>query len=217
MIEPFVTLRGVAVPLDRNNVDTDAVIPARFLKTVKRTGLGAGLFYAWRFDTDGKEVPDFPLNRPPYRNGKILVTGDNFGCGSSREHAVWALLDFGIRAVIAPSFSDIFAGNALKNGLLPVSLPSGEVRRLLARLTESPGGAVLVDLPAQTVTGPDGAITRFEIGSFAKECLLNGLDETALTLRHEAEIARYEREGKRARPWLFTDLRPVPSETDRPS
>lgn len=206
MIEPFVSLRGVAVPLDRNNVDTDAVIPARYLKTVKRTGLGAGLFSAWRFDAEGNEVPDFPLNRAPYRDGKILVTGENFGCGSSREHAVWALLDFGIRAVIAPSFSDIFAGNALKNGLLPVSLSPGEVRKLLSRLAESPGGLVSVDLPAQTVTGPDGAVYRFGIGSFAKECLLNGLDEIALTLRHEAQIAGYEREGKAKRPWLFPDL-----------
>jgi 3-isopropylmalate/(R)-2-methylmalate dehydratase small subunit len=206
MIEPFVSLRGVAIPLDRNNVDTDAVIPARFLKTVKRTGLGVGLFYAWRFDDAGNEVPDFPLNRAPYRNGKILVTGENFGCGSSREHAVWALLDFGIRVVIAPSFSDIFAGNALKNGLLPVSLPPGEVRALLSRAVESPGDELFVDLPAQTVTGPDGAIYRFEVGAFDKECLLNGLDETALTLRHEEKISAYERQGKEKRPWLFPDL-----------
>jgi len=206
MIEPFVSLHAVAIPLDRNNVDTDAVIPARFLKTVKRTGLGAGLFHAWRFHEDGTERPDFPLNRPPYRSGNILVTGENFGCGSSREHAVWALLDFGIRAVIAPSFSDIFAGNSLKNGLLPVSLPPAEVRALLDRVSESPGARIVVDLPSQTVTGPDGAVHRFEIGAFARECLLNGLDEIALTLRREAEIADYERRGKESRPWLFPDL-----------
>ena len=206
MIEAFVSLRAVAIPLDRNNVDTDAVIPARFLKTVKRTGLGAGLFHAWRFDADGNEVPDFPLNQTPYRGGKILVSGENFGCGSSREHAVWALMDFGIRAVIAPSFSDIFSANGLKNGLLPVRLASGEVRELIRHLSERPGERVSVDLPAQTVAGPDGALYRFEIGSFAKECLLKGLDETALTLRHEADIARYERDGKKNRPWLFPDL-----------
>lgn len=206
MIEPFVSLSAVAIPLDRNNVDTDAVIPARFLKTVKRTGLGAGLFHAWRFDAEGNEVPDFPLNRTPYRGGKILVSGENFGCGSSREHAVWALMDFGIRAVIAPSFSDIFSANGLKNGLLPVRLAPGEVRELIRLLSERPGERVSVDLPAQTVTGPDGALYRFEIGSFAKECLLDGLDETALTLRHEADIARYERDGKKNWPWLFPDL-----------
>lgn len=206
MMEPFVSLRGVGVPLDRNNVDTDAVIPARFLKTVKRTGLGAGLFHAWRFDAEGNEVPDFPLNRAPYRDGKILVTGENFGCGSSREHAVWALLDYGIRAVIAPSFSDIFAGNALRNGLLPVCLPPGEVRELLSLLAESPGGVVLVDLPAQTVTGPDGTVYRFAVEPFAKERLLHGLDEIDLTLRHREQIDRYEQRGKQERPWLFPDL-----------
>jgi len=206
MIEPFVSLRAVAIPLDRNNVDTDAVIPARFLKTVKRTGLGAGLFHAWRFDETGAERPDFPLNRPPYRNGKILVTGENFGCGSSREHAVWALLDFGIRVVVAPSFSDIFFGNALKNGLLPVRLDPGEVRALLDAVTDTPGAEISVDLPAQAVTGPGGSACRFEIGSFAKDCLLNGLDEIALTLRREEEISGYERREKRLRPWLFRDL-----------
>lgn len=206
MMEPFVSLRAVAIPLDRNNVDTDAVIPARFLKTVKRTGLGAGLFHAWRFDGEGRERPDFPLNHPSYRNGRILVTGENFGCGSSREHAVWALLDFGIRAVIAPSFSDIFAGNALKNGLLPVLLPPEAVRALLDGITAAPGAEIAVDLPAQAVTGPDGSVHRFEIGSFAKECLLNGLDEIALTLRREAEIAGYERRRKKIHPWLFLDL-----------
>lgn len=206
MIEKFDALRAVAIPLDRANVDTDAIIPARYLKTIERTGLGKGLFHAWRYDEAGNEIPDFPLNMASYRGGKILVTGDNFGCGSSREHAVWALMDYGIRAVVAPSFSDIFFGNGLKNGLLPVRLPAGQVRGLIDRLLASPGASISIDLAAQSATGPDGASYPFEIGSFAKECLLNGLDEIALTLGHEADIARYERDGKARAPWLFTDL-----------
>lgn len=206
MIEKFRALKAVAIPLDLHNVDTDAILPARFLKTVKRTGLGVNLFHAWRYEEGGSEVPGFPLNRLPYRYGKILVTGDNFGCGSSREHAVWALMDYGIRAVIAPSFSDIFYSNGLKNGLLPVRLPAGEVRELIARLQKSPGSVISVDLPAQTVTGPDGASYPFDIGSFPKECLLKGLDEIALTIEHEADISRYEREWKTKTPWLFLDL-----------
>lgn len=206
MIEKFETLTAVAIPLDRSNVDTDAIIPARFLKTIRRTGLGIGLFHGWRYDAGGNEVPDFPLNQEPYREGKILVAGENFGCGSSREHAVWALMDFGIRAVVAPSFADIFHGNGLKNGLLPVRLPPGEVRSLLEQLRKAPGASIAVDLPAQTVTAPDGTVHPFEIGSFPKECLLHGLDEIALTLRHEPEIARYERNRMTEAPWLFPDL-----------
>ena len=206
MIEKFVSLKAVAIPLYRGNVDTDAIIPARFLKTIKRTGLGENLFQAWRFDDEGKEVPAFPLNRKPYRGGKILVAGENFGCGSSREHAVWSLMDYGIRVVIAPSFGDIFCNNGLKNGLLPVRLPAGEVRDLIAHLQKVPGSEISVDLPAQMVTGPDGAAYPFDIGSFPKECLLQGLDEITLTLQYEGEIARYERDGKARTPWLFPDL-----------
>lgn len=206
MIEKFVFLKAVAIPLDRGNVDTDAIIPARFLKTIERTGLGDSLFYAWRFDETGREVPDFPLNVAPYRGGKILVAGENFGCGSSREHAVWALMDYGIRAVIAPSFGDIFSNNGLKNGLLPVRLEQGDVRKLIAQLHGSPGSEISVDLPSQMVTGPDGTIYPFEIGLFSKECLLKGLDEIALTLAHEGEIERYERDGKARTPWLFLDI-----------
>jgi 3-isopropylmalate/(R)-2-methylmalate dehydratase small subunit len=206
MIEQFETLKAVAIPLDRGNVDTDAIIPARFLKTIKRTGLGEGLFHAWRFDENGKEVPGFTLNRLPYRGGKILVVGENFGCGSSREHAVWALMDYGVRAVIAPSFGDIFYNNGLKNGLLPVRLAPGEVRDLISQLQEVPGREIYVDLPAQTVTGPDGAVYPFDIGSFPKECLLKGLDEIALTLELKGEIVRYERDGKAKFPWLFLDI-----------
>ena len=206
MIEKFVSLNTVGVPLDRRNIDTDAIIPARYLKTVKRTGLGEGLFFAWRYDADGGERPDFPLNRPSYRGGKVLVTGENFGCGSSREHAVWALMDFGFRAVIAPSFSDIFRNNCLKNGMLPVTLPAAEVRSLIDALLSAPGSLVEVDLPGQTVTGPKGVVHRFAIDPFAKTCLLEGLDEIALTLSSSQEIDRYERERKAATPWLFRDL-----------
>jgi len=206
MIEKFVSLKAVAIPLDRGNVDTDAIIPARFLKTIKRTGLGEGLFYAWRFDERGKEIPEFVLNKALYRGGRILVTGENFGCGSSREHAVWSLMDYGIRVVIAPSFGDIFYSNGLKNGLLPVRLAPAEVRELLSQVQEAPGSKISVDLPAQTVTGPDGTVYGFEVGSFPKECLLKGLDEIALTLEHEEEIERYERDGKKKSSWLFLDI-----------
>jgi 3-isopropylmalate/(R)-2-methylmalate dehydratase small subunit len=206
MRERFASLSTVGVPLDRRNVDTDAIIPARYLKTVKRTGLGEGLFFAWRFGEDGAPRPDFPLNRPEYRGGKVLVAGENFGCGSSREHAVWALMDFGFRAVIAPSFSDIFRNNCLKNGMLPVTLPPSAVQEILDALRDAPGSTIGLDLPAQTVTGPSGGIHRFEIDPFAKTCLLEGLDEIALTLKSTGEIDRYERERKRVTPWLFGDL-----------
>lgn len=206
MIEAFSSLRSPGVPLDRQNVDTDAIIPARYLKTVKRTGLGAGLFFAWRFDAEGKERPDFPLNRPEYRGGKVLVAGENFGCGSSREHAVWALMDSGFRAVIAPSFSDIFRNNCLKNGMLPVTLPAAEVRSLIDALLAAPGAPVEIDLPGQTVKGPRGDVHPFSIDPFAKACLLEGVDEIALTLKRSAEIDRYERERKNITPWLFRDL-----------
>jgi 3-isopropylmalate/(R)-2-methylmalate dehydratase small subunit len=206
MIGKFVPLDTVGVPLDRGNVDTDAIIPARYLKTLKRTGLGVGLFFAWRYDAAGAQRPEFPLNRPSFRGGQVLVAGENFGCGSSREHAVWALMDFGFRAVIAPSFSDIFHNNCLKNGMLPVTLPVAEVRSLIDALLAGPGGRIGVDLAAQTITGPNGDVHRFAIDPFAKTCLLEGLDEIALTLKSSAEISAYERERKKATPWLFLDL-----------
>ena len=206
MIGKFLPLNTVGVPLDRGNVDTDAIIPARYLKTLKRTGLGVGLFFAWRYDAGGASLPDFPLNQPEFRGGEVLVAGENFGCGSSREHAVWALMDFGFRAVIAPSFSDIFHSNCLKNGMLPVTLPAAEVRSMMDALLAAPGGKVAVDLPAQTVRAPNGDVHRFAIDPFAKKCLLEGLDEIGLTLTSAAEIARYERERKKATPWLFLDL-----------
>jgi len=206
MREKFTSLSTAGVPLDRRNVDTDAIIPARYLKTIKRTGLGEGLFFAWRYDAEGKERPDFPLNRPSYRGGRVLVAGENFGCGSSREHAVWALMDFGFRAVIAPSFSDIFRNNCLKNGMLPVTLPAAQVQALIDALLAAPGSRVEVDLPGQTVRGPKGDVHPFPIDPFAKTCLLEGLDEIALTLESSPEIDRYERERKAATPWLFRDL-----------
>jgi 3-isopropylmalate/(R)-2-methylmalate dehydratase small subunit len=206
MIGKFLALNTVGVPLDRGNIDTDAIIPARYLKTLKRTGLGVGLFMAWRYDEGGAERPDFPLNRPEFRGGEVLVAGENFGCGSSREHAVWALMDFGFRAVVAPSFSDIFHNNCLKNGMLPVILPAAEVRSLIDALLAAPGGKVRVDLPAQTVTGPNGDVHRFAIDPFTKKCLLEGLDEIGLTLTSAAEIDRYEQERKKKTPWLFLDL-----------
>jgi len=206
MREKFTSLRTVGVPLDRRNVDTDAIIPARYLKTMKRTGLGEGLFFAWRYDADGAVRPEFPPNRAEYRGGKILVAGENFGCGSSREHAVWALMDSGFRAVIAPSFSDIFQNNCLKNGMLPVTIPAAEVQGLLDALLAAPGSKVEIDLPAQTVKGPNGEVHRFAIDPFAKTCLLEGLDEIALTLASSGEIDRYERERKKTTPWLFLDL-----------
>jgi 3-isopropylmalate/(R)-2-methylmalate dehydratase small subunit len=206
MREKFRSLDTVGVPLDRANVDTDAIIPARYLKTIKRTGLGEGLFYAWRFDADGSPRPDFPLNRPEYRDGRVLVAWENFGCGSSREHAVWALMDFGFRAVVAPSYSDIFYSNCMKNGMLPVRLSTEEVRSLIDALLSAPGARVKIDLPGQTVTGPGGDIYPFLIDPFPKTCLLEGLDEIALTLASAGEIDRYERERRKVTPWLFRDL-----------
>jgi 3-isopropylmalate/(R)-2-methylmalate dehydratase small subunit len=188
------------------NIDTDAIIPGRYLKTIKRTGLGEGLFFAWRYDADGKEQEDFPLNRTEYQGGEVLVAGENFGCGSSREHAVWALMDFGFRAVIAPSYSDIFHNNCLKNGMLPVTLSTSEVRVLTDALLSAPGSEIAIDLPRQTVTGPGGVSFRFEIDPFSKMCMLEGLDEIALTLTYSGDITRYERERKGVIPWLFEDI-----------
>src|SRR3954466_10609050 len=162
-MEPFKTLEGVAAPLNMINVDTDMIIPKQYLKTIQRTGLGKALFDEMRFNQDGSEKPDFVLNKPAYRKAKILVAGENFGCGSSREHAPWALLDFGIRCVIAPSFADIFFNNTFKNGILPIVLPEARVNELLRFLLELPGAEITIDLPAQTVLGPDGKVDKFDI------------------------------------------------------
>lgn len=205
-MRPFTLVRSVAAPLDRANVDTDAIIPAKFLKTVTRAGLGANLFQAWRYDDSGAPRPEFPLNRPEYRGAQILVAGENFGCGSSREHAVWALMDFGIRVVIAPSFGEIFYGNSLKNGLLPVALSAAEVKEILERIVREPELALAVDLERQEAALPGGEAFSFEIAPFPKRCLLEGLDEIGMTLLQEAEIRRYEAERRTVTPWLFRDL-----------
>lgn len=193
-MQPFVKLTGVAVPLDRVNVDTDQIIPKQFLKRVERTGFGQFLFYDWRFLADGSENPDFVLNDPRYRGASILVAGHNFGCGSSREHAAWSLLDYGFRVVIAPSFADIFYNNCFKNGILLVTLPEDAVRTLMDAAAR--GVAVTVDLERQVVETVEGVSWGFEIDPFRRKCLLEGLDDIGLTLQHEDAIAAYEAKRK---------------------
>ena len=192
LIAPFTALSSTCVVLPASNVDTDQIIPARFLKTVERRGLGAHLFADWRSDEHGRPRPDFPLNSATAIGASILVAGDNFGCGSSREHAPWALLDFGFRAVISTSFADIFRNNALKTGLLPVALSAPAYGTLLALLAPSPGAKVTIDLASQTVTLPDGTSQQFPIDPFAKHCLLNGVDELGFLIDQASAIAAYE-------------------------
>jgi 3-isopropylmalate/(R)-2-methylmalate dehydratase small subunit len=191
-MEPFKTLTALAAPLDRTNVDTDQIIPKQFLKAVVRSGMGKGLFFDWRLNPDGSPNPDFVLNRPRYANGSVLVARHNFGSGSSREHAVWALMDFGIEAVIAPSFADIFRNNSMKNGLLPIVLKPDQVEVLLRAIVKYEGYQLRIDLEGQTVTDDFGWSAKFEIEPFQKKCLLEGLDDIALTLVHEKEITRFE-------------------------
>jgi len=200
-MDKFTKLTGVAAPLNMINVDTDMIIPKNYLKTIKRTGLGTALFAEMRYDEQGRENPDFVLNRDAYRKATILVAGQNFGCGSSREHAPWALLDFGIRCIVAPSFADIFFNNTFKNGILPVILPEARVNEILRFLLELPGAEMTIDLPAQTVTGPDGKVDTFEIDAFRKHCMINGLDDIGLTLQREAAIKSYETKAAVGRPW----------------
>lgn len=212
-MEKFTVLTGLVVPLDRSNVDTDAIIPKQFLKSIKRSGFGPNLFDAWRYlDTgepgmDHSKRPlnrDFVLNHPHYKGAEILLARTNFGCGSSREHAPWALLDYGIRAVIAPSFGEIFYGNSLKNGLLPIVLTEQEVDTLFYDVASFPGLRLVIDLERQTVATTDGAkVMRFELDAFRKYCLLNGLDEIGLTLRHADKIREFEEKRRAGRPWLF--------------
>jgi 3-isopropylmalate/(R)-2-methylmalate dehydratase small subunit len=201
-MQKFTQLTGVAAPLDLINVDTDMIIPKQFLKTIERTGLGKALFYELRFDEDGSEKADFVLNRPAWRKAQILVAGKNFGCGSSREHAPWALLDFGIRCVIAPSFADIFYNNCFKNGILPIALPQEEVDKLMDDARRGSNATVSIDLERQEIRGPDGGLIRFDIDPFRKHCLLNGLDDIGLTLEKSAAIDAFEKSREASRPWL---------------
>jgi 3-isopropylmalate/(R)-2-methylmalate dehydratase small subunit len=200
-MDKFTTLTGVAAPLAMINVDTDMIIPKQFLKTIKRTGLGKSLFYEMRYDEQGAENPDFVLNKPAYRNAQILVTGANFGCGSSREHAPWALLDFGIRCVIAPSFADIFYNNCFQNGVLPIRLPREDVDKLLDDAGRGANATITINLAAQEIRGPDGGVVSFEIDPFRKKRLLEGLDDIGLTLTREDKIRAYEEGAALARPW----------------
>jgi 3-isopropylmalate/(R)-2-methylmalate dehydratase small subunit len=202
-MDKFTKLTGVAAPLPMINIDTDKIFPAGFLKTIKRTGLAKYLFDEIRFRPDGSENPDFVLNQGPYRNAKIIVAGDNFGCGSSREHAPWALMDFGISCVIAPSFADIFYNNCFKNGLLPIALPQDIVDQLMDDAKKGANAVLTIDLEAQTISRPDGGVVPFDVDPFRKHCLINGLDDIGLTEQKGAEIAVYEEEARKARPWLF--------------
>ncbi len=200
-MEKFTTLTGVAAPLPIVNVDTDMIIPKDYLKTIKRTGLGKGLFAEMRFDESGAENPDFVLNKPAYRNAQILVAGDNFGCGSSREHAPWALLDFGIRCVISTSFADIFYNNCFKNGILPITVSPEDLDKLMDDASRGANATLTVDLENNEIRGPDGGTVKFEIDSFRRHCLLNGLDDIGLTMEKSSAIGSFEKRNAESRPW----------------
>jgi len=200
-MEKFVSLSGVAAPLPLINIDTDMIIPKQFLKTIKRTGLGKNLFDEMRYRSDGSEIPDFVLNKAAYRQAKILVTGANFGCGSSREHAPWALADFGIRCVIAESFADIFYNNCFKNGILPIVLPKEDIDKLMDDAARGSNAVISVDLEKQEIKGPDGGTLSFQIDPFRKHCLLNGLDDIGLTLQKSEKISLFEKRLETERPW----------------
>lgn len=204
-MDKFTILTGIAAPLPMMNVDTDMIIPKQHLKTIKRTGLGRVLFDELRFQESGEEISDFILNQSPYREAKILVAGDNFGCGSSREHAPWALLDFGIRCVIAPSFADIFFNNCFKNGILPITLDSTEVETLLEEAKNPETATLTVNLPEQVIKRENGEMIPFTVDEFRKHCLLNGLDDISLTLQKEEEIVGFERQQRESLPWLWAN------------
>jgi 3-isopropylmalate/(R)-2-methylmalate dehydratase small subunit len=201
-MDKFTTLTGVAAPLEITNVDTDMIIPKQYLKTIKRTGLGSGLFAEMRFKDDGSENPDFVLNKPAYRKAKILVAQDNFGCGSSREHAPWALLDFGISCVISTSFADIFYNNCFKNGILPIRVSAEDLAKLMDDAKRGANATLSIDLAAQEIRGPDGGLVKFDIDPFRKHCLLNGIDDIGLTMGKADKIADFEKKAAIARPWL---------------
>jgi 3-isopropylmalate/(R)-2-methylmalate dehydratase small subunit len=204
-MEKFTTLTGVAAPLPIVNVDTDMIIPKNFLKTIKRTGLKDGLFYEMRWSADGKKL-DFVLDKPAYQNAKIIVSGPNFGCGSSREHAPWALLDFGIRCVIAESFADIFYNNCFKNGILPIKLPREDIAKLMDDAERGANAVITVDLVNQEIKGPDGGTVKFEIDAFRKKCLLEGLDEIGTTMQSGATIDGFEAQRNASQPWLVPSI-----------
>ena len=201
-MQPFTTLKAIAAPLDMINVDTDIIIPKQFLKTVKRTGLGVSAFYNIRYDDEGEPLADFALNKPEYKNAEILVTGENFGCGSSREHAPWALLDMGFRCIIAPSFADILFNNSFKNGILPIELPQEQVDELMDSAKNDPDGEIEIDLEKQTITRGNKFTFEFEIDPFRKHCLLNGLDDIGLTLEKNVHIDSFEEKRKTEQPWV---------------
>lgn len=200
-MDKFTQLRGTAAPLDMINVDTDMIIPKQYLKTIKRTGLGKHLFAEMRFNDDGSEKPDFVLNKPQYRGAQVLVAEDNFGCGSSREHAPWALLDFGIRCVISTSFADIFYNNCFKNGILPIKVTKQQLRELLDDANKGSNAVLEIDLESQTIGRPNGESVSFEIDPHRRDCLLNGLDDIGLTMKREAGISDFEERRKRDQPW----------------
>ena len=214
-MDKFVRLEGLVAPLDRNNVDTDAIIPKQFLKSIKRSGFGPNAFDEWRYMDVGQpgqdqatiaarpKNPNFVLNLPRYQGAQVLLTRANFGCGSSREHAPWALLDFGFKAVIAESFADIFFNNCFKNGILPIVLPAAEIDALFVQIEATPGYQLTIDLPAQAVIRPDGKGIPFQVDAFRKECLLNGWDDIGLTLRHADKIRAFEEKRRIEQPWLF--------------
>ncbi|WP_417623875.1 3-isopropylmalate dehydratase small subunit [Paremcibacter congregatus] len=204
-MDKFTKLSAVAAPLPMANIDTDMIIPQKHLKTIKRTGLGIYAFSNIRYQDDGTEREDFVLNQPAYRKAEILVTGENFGCGSSREHAPWALKDFGIKCVIAPSFADIFYGNCFKNGILPITLPQDTIDLLLDDASRGANAIITVDLENLEISGPDGGKVSFEIDPYRRHCLLNGLDDIGLTLQKKDTISDYEAEKRLSQPWLFTD------------
>ena len=201
-MDAFTKLNASAAPLDMINIDTDIIIPKQFLKTVKRTGLGISAFYNLRYDDEGIENPNFVLNKPEYKNAEILITGENFGCGSSREHAPWAILDMGIKCVISPSFADIFFNNSFKNGILPIVLPKEQVDQLMQESKDHPDALIEIDLEKQTITRGNKFMFSFDVDPFRKECLLGGLDDIALTLKKDAAITTFENARNQDKPWI---------------